>query len=99
MPDTPVTPNTSAAPGLNLPAADLSAETTAATPEPQLPVIEHVTEHVIEQVIEHAPAHVTGHAPEHSAEPVATEQVATASADAAPAGEIAEIAEAGVTAP
>ena len=96
MPDTPVTPNTSAAPGLNLPAADLSAETTAAAPEPQLPVIEHVTEHVIEQVIEHAPAHVTGHAPEHSAEPVATEPIATASADAAPAGEIAE---AGVTAP
>ena len=95
MPDTPVTPNTSAAPGLNLPAADLSAETTAAAPHPQLPVIEHVTEHVIEQVVEPASAHVTA----HSAEPVATEQVATASADAAPAGEIAVIAEAGVTAP
>ena len=100
MPDTPVTPNTSAAPGLNLPAADLSAETTAAAPDPQLPIIEHVTEHVIEQVIEHAPAHVTGHTPEHSAEPVATEPVstepfatepiATAPADAAPAGETAD---------
>ena len=95
MPDTPVTPNTTAAPGLNLPAADLSAETTAAAPHPQLPVIEHVTEHVIEQVVEPASAHVT----EHSAEPAATEPVATASADAAPAGEIAEIAEAGIAAP
>jgi len=92
-----------------LPAAGPSAETTAAAPDPQLPVTEHVIEPLIEQVIEHAPPHVTEHvtehapehAPEHSAGPVATEHVATehvatAPAEAAPAGETGD---AGVAAP